>query len=205
MLFVQEKKENSLLNDLQVCELKIEKSSKAKLLEKTLGTSWSFEVFNHLEPFFHLRACIEESIILEPEEIFPFPTGIYPQLTNPNFIIEVNSLSGLIYNYGVVMCERVTYFPYTFRDEIWIHLENKNHEPVIIHPGQKIAQMTVKQLPRIVIKYVEEIEKSDWKINSGKTFIKRIKDQIRGRSKTKITEQYSRDKIMKLYGENNES
>jgi len=205
MLSVQEKKENSLLNDLQVCELKIEKSSKAKQLEKTLGTSWSFEVFNHLEPFFHLRACIEEPITLEPEEIFPFPTGIYPQLTNPNFTIEVNSLSGLIYNYGVVMCERVTYFPYTFRDEIWIHLENKNHEPVIIHPGQKIAQMTIKQLPRIVLKYVDEIEKSDWKINSGKTFIKRIKDQIRGRSKTKTTEQYSRDKIMKLYGEKNES
>jgi dUTP pyrophosphatase len=205
MQFVQVKKEKSLLKDLQVCEIKIEKSSKAKYLESKLGTSWSFEIYNHLEPFFHLRACIDTDITLEPGEIFPFPTGIYPQLTNPNFTIEVNSLSGLIYSYGVVMCERVTYFPYTFRDEIWIHLENKNHEAVIIRPGQKIAQMTVKQLPRIVIKYVDEIEKSDWKINSGKTFIKLIKDQIRNRTKTKAIEQYSREKIMKLYGENNES
>mgnify|MGYP000615987323 CR=1 FL=1 len=38
-------------------------------------------------------------------------------------------------------------------------------------------------------------------INSGKTFIKLIKDQIRNRTKVKATEQYSREKIMKLYGE----
>jgi len=160
---------------LQVCELKIEKSSKAKQLEKTLGTSWSFEVFNHLEPFFHLRACIEEPITLEPEEIFPFPTGIYPQLTNPNFTIEVNSLSGLIYNYGVVMCERVTYFPYTFRNEIFIFLENKNHEVQTIHPAEKIALFSVKQQPKMVIKWVHQIEESPWKNNSSKSFINKIK------------------------------
>lgn len=189
-----------------ICEIKIEKSEKARLLEKKLGLSWSFEVYNHLEPFYHLRACIEEPFTLEPGEILPCPTGIYPELTNPHFAIEVNSLSGLIYNHGVVMVERVTYFPYTYRDEIWIHLENKNVEPVIIHPGQKIAQMTVKLLPRMVIKYVNQIQKSDWKMDSGKTFIRRLKDQIRNRKRSvKITEQYSREKIQEIYGDKNES
>ena len=73
------------------------------------------------------------------------------------------------------MSEGVTYFPYTFRDEIWIFLENKNNEAVIIQPTQKIAQLTVKELPRIVINYVESIEESPWKMNSGKSFIKQLK------------------------------
>lgn len=205
MRFHQVNTEMNHLQDLMICEIKIEKSSKARELEKILGISWSFEVYNHLEPFYHLRACIDESITLQPNEIIPFPTGIYPQIINPHFIIEINSLSGLIYNYGVCMPEGVTYFPYTFRDEIWVHLENKNVEAVIIKPGQKIAHMTIKLLPRIVIKYVDQIEKSDWKMDSGKTFIKRIKDQIRGRSKTKTTEQYSREKIINIYGDKNES
>ena len=44
-----------------------------------------------------------------------------------------------------------------------------------IQPAQKIAQFTVKQPPRMVIKYVESIEQSPWKMNSGKSFIRRIK------------------------------
>ena len=158
-------------------------------------------MYNHREPYVHLRACIDAPIVLDPNEIFPFPTGIYPQITNPNYVLEVNSLSGLIYNYCVVMTERVTYFPYTFRDEIWIHLENKNTQAVTIEPGQKIAQMCIKLLPRMVIKYVDSIEESPWKMDSGKTFIKRIKDQIRNRQNKKISEQYSRDKILKIYGD----
>jgi hypothetical protein len=117
----------------------------------------------------------------------------------------VSSLSGLIYNYGVVMPEGVTYFPYTFRDEMWIFLENKNTEAVTIQPTQKIAHFTIKQLPRMVIKYVESIEESPWKMNSGKTFIKRIKDKLRNRTKIKGSKNYERDEIKTIIGDNNES
>ena len=113
------------MNDSQICEIHIEKSALARKLESDLSIDWEFEVYNHLEPFYHLRACIEEDLIIEPGEIIPIPTGIYAQLLNPNFVIEVCSLSGLIYHHKVVMPEGVTYFPYTFRDEIWIFLENK--------------------------------------------------------------------------------
>ena len=193
------------MKDLQVCEINIEKSIIAKKLEETLSIDWSFEVYNHLEPFFHLRACIEEDLTIQPGEIIPVPTGIYPQLLNPRYSIEVTSLSGLIYNYKVVMPEGVTYFPYTFRDEIWIHLENKNHEAVIIQPAQKIAQFTVKQLPRMVINYVNSIEESPWKMNSGKSFIRQIKDKIRNRTKTKGSKNYERNEIKNIIGDINES
>jgi dUTP pyrophosphatase len=193
------------LKDLQVCEINIEKSIIAKKLEETLSIDWAFEVYNHLEPFFHLRACIEEDLTIQPGEIIPVPTGIYPQLLNPRYSIEVTSLSGLIYNYKVVMPEGVTYFPYTFRDEIWIHLENKNHEAIILQPAQKIAQFTVKQLPRMVINYVNSIEESPWKMNSGKSFIRQIKDKIRNRTKTKGSKNYERNEIKNIIGDINES
>ena len=197
--------ERNQLKNLQVCEIHIEKSTIAKELEKELGISWSFDVYNHKEPYYHLRACIKEPVTLEPEEIFPFPTGIYPQLINPNFVLEVNGLSGLIYNHCVVMAERVTYFPYTFRNEIWINLENKNNDPVIIQPAQKIAQMTAKQLPRMVIKYVDQIEESPWKTDSGKTFIKHLKVHIKKPGKKqKETDSYSREKIERIYGKHYE-
>lgn len=204
MRLLLEKKEKNLLEDSLVCEIHIEKSTLALELEKELGIDWSFEVYHHKEPYYHLRACIQEPIELESGEMFPFPTGIYPQILNPNFVIEVNSLSGLVYSHQVVMPEGVTYFPYTFRNEIWINLENKNLESVYIHPAQKIAQFTVKRVPRMVIKYVNKIEESPWKMNTGKKFIKHLKKQARrpGRFKTglKPTEHFSREKIEQVYG-----
>lgn len=197
--------EKNLLSDLTVCDIHIEKSLVAKKLEQEYNIDWGFEVYNHMEPFYHLRACIEEELIIEPGEIVPIPTGIYPQLLNPKFVIEVTSLSGMIYNYELVMPEGVTYFPYTFRDEIWVFIENKNQEAQIIQPAQKIAQFTVKQLPRMVIKYVESIEESPWKMNSGKSFIRQIKDKVRNRIKIKNSKNYERNEIKSIIGDKDES
>lgn len=205
MLFVQENMETNLLSNLKICEINIEKSSLAKKLESDYKIDWGFEVYNHMEPFYHLRACIEDDVVLNPGDIVPIPTGIYPQILNPTYIIEVTSLSGMIYNYKVVMPEGVTYFPYTFRDEIWIFLENKNIEAVIIQPAQKIAQFTVKQLPRMVLNYVESIEESPWKMNSGKSFIRQIKDKVRNRIKIKSSKNYERNEIKNIIGDTNES
>jgi len=202
---VQENTETNLLSNLKICEINIEKSSLAKKLESDYKIDWGFEVYNHMEPFYHLRACLEDDIVLNPGDIVPIPTGIYPQILNPTYIIEVTSLSGMIYNYKVVMPEGVTYFPYTFRDEIWIFLENKNIEAVIIQPAQKIAQFTVKQLPRMVLNYVESIEESPWKMNSGKSFIRQIKDKVRNRIKVKSSKNYERNEIKNIIGDNNES
>ena len=52
------------LNNLMICEIKIEKSSSKRT--RTNGIDWSFEVYNHREPYVHLRACIDEPITLEP-------------------------------------------------------------------------------------------------------------------------------------------
>jgi dUTPase len=202
---VQENTETNPLSNLKICEINIEKSSLAKKLESDYKIDWGFEVYNHMEPFYHLRACIEDDIVLSPGDIVPIPTGIYPQILNPTYIIEVTSLSGMIYNYKVVMPEGVTYFPYTFRDEIWIFLENKNIEAVIIQPAQKIAQFTVKQLPRMVLNYVESIEESPWKMNSGKSFIRQIKDKVRNRIKIKSSKNYERNEIKNIIGDINES
>ena len=89
--------------------------------------------------------------------------------------------------------------------EVSVAVENKNNEAVTIQPTQKIAQFTIKELPRIVINYVESIEESGWKMNSGKSFIKRIKDKARNRTKIKSSRNYERNEINQRYGDENES
>lgn len=165
----------NLLKDLTVCEINIEKSGIALELEDRFNISWSFDEYNHLEPSFHIRAAIREELVVSPKEIVTIPTGLYPQLLNPHFEIEIRSLTSLLWEQGLVQAEGVTYFPYTFRNEIHILIENKSNEPRTIHPAQKIALFSVKQQPKMVIKWVHQIEESPWKNNSSKSFINKIK------------------------------
>ena len=191
------------MKDLQVCEINIEKSTVALKLEKRFDINWSFDEYNHLEPSFHVRAAIENEIVLEPSDIVPIPTGLYPQLLNPRFEIEIRSLTSLLWEQGLVQADGITYFPYTFRNEIYILIENKSKEARTIHPAQKIALFSVKQQPKMVIKWVHQIDESPWKMGSSKSFINKIKKNKHLISKD--TQNYERDAIKKIIGDTYES
>ena len=188
----------SHLKDLTVCEINIEKSTVALKLEKRFNLNWSFDEYNHLEPSFHVRAAIEEEIIIEPGEIVPIPTGLYPQLLSPRFEIEIRSLTNLLWEQGLVQADGITYFPYTFRNEIYVLIENKSKKARSIHPAQKIALFSVKQQPKMVIKWVHQIEESPWKMGSSKSFINKIKNK---KSALKETQNYNRGDIKNIIGE----
>ena len=151
----------------------------------------------------NLIAAIENEIVLEPSDIVPIPTGLYPQLLNPGFEIEIRSLTSLLWEQGLVQADGITYFPYTFRNEIYILIENKSKEAKTIHPAQKIALFSVKQQPRMVIKWVHQIDESPWKMGSSKSFINKIKKNKHPISKD--TQSYERDAIKNIIGDTYES
>lgn len=190
------------MKNLLICEINIEKSTTALRLEERFNLNWSFDEYNHLEPTFHVRACIEEDLIIEPRDIIPIPTGLYPQLLSPRFEIEIRSLPSLLYEQKLVQAEGITYFPYTFRNEIYILIENKSNESRIVYPAQKIALFSVKQQPKMVIEWVHQIEESPWKMGSSKSFINKIKNK---KPFIKQGTNFTRDEIKGSIGDLNES
>ena len=166
------------LTDYLVCNIDIEKSTTALHLEKEYGIEWGFNQQTPLDSHFHLKACITKPVKINPHSVMPMPTGIYPQLKNPNFELEVHSSSSVLYDQGIALAEGVTYFTHTFRNEIWLLIENKFDTVQTIQPTQNLALLTVKLRPQIVINYVHEIEKSDINIGSSKNYIQKIKKKI---------------------------
>ena len=73
------------LTDYLVCNIDIEKSTTALHLEKEYGIEWGFNQQTPLDSHFHLKACITKPVKINPHSVMPMPTGIYPQLKNPNF------------------------------------------------------------------------------------------------------------------------
>ena len=171
------------MQNFGVCDINIEKSSTAKNLESKYGIEWAFDQQIHLDTSFEMRACITKPITIKANNIIAIPTGIYAQLLRPDYVIEVTSLSSLVFEQGLCVAEGLATFNYHFRNEIWLLIKNNFKEAQTIQPTQKVANFSVKHQPRMVIKYVDQIEEIDSKIQTGKSYIQKIKNKIRGISK----------------------
>ena len=166
------------MTDYQICEIDIEKSTTAKELEKIYSCEWGFNQNSTIDPFYILRACITKSVTFPVGKMIPIPTGIYPQIKNPNFSIEITSFSDLVYEQGITLADGISTCEYTFRNEIWLLLQNNSEQVQTLQPTQKVATFSVNYRPRMVINYVEQIEDIAWKNSSAKNYIQKIKKKI---------------------------
>ena len=191
--------EMNLLKNLKVCKVNIEKSSLAKTLEKVYGIEWGFSQETPLDSYHHLRACLIKDITIEPGEVLPVPTGMYLQLLSPNFIVEVGTDHDLAYNEGLTIFDSPMLFSYTFRNEIWLLIKNNFKEVQTIHPTKKLATFSIRQLPQMVINYVDQIEESNLNFRTSKKFIqdikKKISPDIYDIKKQRLSQFYSREEI----------
>ena len=164
--------------DYRICEIDIEKSTTALHLEKTYSCEWGFDQNSNIDPFVVLRACITKPVTFPVGKMIPIPTGIYPQIKNPNFSIEITSFSDLVYEQGITLADGISTCEYTFRNEIWLLLQNNSEQVQTLQPTQKVATFSVNYRPRMVINYVEQIEDIAWKNSSAKSYIQKIKKKI---------------------------
>ena len=201
--------EMSRLKHSKVCKINIEKSSLAKTLEKVYGIEWGFSQETPLDSYHHLRACIIKDITIEPGEVLPVPTGMYLQLVSPNYIVEVGTDHDVAFNEGLTIFDSPMLFSYTFRNEIWMLIKNNFGEAQTIQPTKKLATFSVRQLPQMVINYVDAIEESNINFRTSKKFIQEIKKKISPEiydiKKRRISEFYSREEIDKYIRSHNGS
>ena len=197
------------MKNSKVCKIHIEKSSLAKTLEKVYGIEWGFSQETPLDSYHHLRACVIKDITIEPGEILPVPTGMYLQLITPNYIVEVGTDHDVAYNEGLTIFDSPMLFSYTFRNEMWMLIKNNFNKAQIIQPTKKLATFSVRQLPQMVINYVDQIEESNLNFRTSKKFIQEIKKKISpdiyDLKKKRLSEYYSREDIDKYIRRHNGS
>ena len=201
--------ETSLLKNSKICKINIEKSSLARTLEKVYGIEWGFSQETPLDSYHHLRACIIKDITIEPGEVLPIPTGMYLQLISPNYIVEIGTDHDIAYNEGLTIFDSPMLFSYTFRNEMWMLIKNNFSKAQIIQPTKKLATFSIRQLPQMVINYVDAIEESNLNFRTSKKFIqdikKKISPDIYDIKKQRLSKFYSREDIDKYIRRHNGS
>lgn len=107
-----------------------------------------------------LCADLKESFTLNPGENVKIPTGLAIELPGPHVVALVFARSGLASRYGIGLTNGVGVIDSDYRGEIQVLMQNQGHEPVIVNPGDRIAQMAFMPIFRAVFEEVSKLEET---------------------------------------------
>ncbi|MBV1911871.1 MAG: dUTP diphosphatase [Kangiellaceae bacterium] len=107
-----------------------------------------------------LRACIDNTMSLEPGETKLIPTGIAVHMGDPSIAATILPRSGLGHKHGIVLGNLVGLIDSDYQGQIFISCWNRSDTAFDINPGDRMAQLVF--LPVIQVKFdvVEEFDMS---------------------------------------------
>lgn len=100
-----------------------------------------------------LFACLEQEVILKPNERLLIPTGIAIELEDSSCGAFIFPRSSVSYKNGVSLANCVGVVDSDYRGEIKVPLINHSSSDFIIHNGDRIAQMVI--MPVILPEFIE--------------------------------------------------
>ena len=103
-----------------------------------------------------LRACIDRPTAIDPGETLLVATGLAIHIGDPDHAAVVLPRSGLGHRHGIVLGNLVGLIDSDYQGEILISCWNRGHEPYVVEPGERIAQLVVVPVARARFERVEE-------------------------------------------------
>ena len=109
---------------------------------------------------FDLVASISEEFVLRPLERIAIPTGIALEIPS-GFEGQVRPRSGRALSEGLALINAPGTVDADYRGEIKVIVVNLGSEPLMIQPGDRVAQLIIAPVARAALVEVEELASSD--------------------------------------------
>ena len=104
-----------------------------------------------------LSAAVPAPVELNPGERALVPTGIALDFGSPDHAALIFARSGLASKRGIALANGVGVVDSDYRGEICVALVNLGTEPVVISPGERIAQLGFFPVSRAVFALSEDL------------------------------------------------
>ena len=104
-----------------------------------------------------IRAELDAPVILQPLERKLIPTGLFIEIPE-GYEAQIRPRSGLAIKQGITCLNTPGTIDADYRGEIKIILINLSQHEQVIHAGDRIAQMVIQKVERIIWKIVEQLE-----------------------------------------------
>ena len=107
-----------------------------------------------------IRANLKEAITLKPLERAIIPTGLYIALPE-GLEAQIRPRSGLAAKHGITVLNAPGTIDADYRGEIGVILVNLSNEPLVVNPGERIAQMVVARYESVEFERVEVLDATE--------------------------------------------
>ena len=108
-----------------------------------------------------LRACLDQTLKLEPGQTELLPTGIAIHISDPGLAAVLLPRSGLGHKHGIVLGNLVGLIDSDYQGQLYVSCWNRGSEVFTVEPGERIAQMIFVPVVRAGFEVVDEFADSD--------------------------------------------
>jgi dUTP pyrophosphatase len=135
---------------------------KFKILDQRIGSEFETPKYQTAgSAGLDLLACIEDQIVLEPNEATIIPSGISIFIENHEFAGIVIPRSGLGAKKGLVCGNLLGLIDSDYQGPLSISLWNRSDEPIKINAGERVAQLVVIRVNQVDLEQVDEFPETD--------------------------------------------
>jgi dUTP pyrophosphatase len=107
-----------------------------------------------------LRACIDQTITLNPGETELIPTGIAIHIDDPGLAATILPRSGLGHKHGIVLGNLVGLIDSDYQGQLYVSCWNRGTDSFTIEQGDRIAQLVFVPVVQADFEVVEAFDES---------------------------------------------
>jgi dUTP diphosphatase len=108
-----------------------------------------------------LRACIDDSMSIQPGETTLVPCGIAIHIGEPGLAAMILPRSGLGHKHGIVLGNLVGLIDSDYQGQLFVSVWNRGEQTFELKPLERIAQLVVVPVVQASFKVVDAFEQSD--------------------------------------------
>ena len=107
-----------------------------------------------------LRACLDETLVLQPGQTELIPTGMAVHIEDPGLAAMILPRSGLGHKHGIVLGNLVGLIDSDYQGQLFVSCWNRGNESFELEPGTRLAQLVVVPVVQADFEIVEEFSAS---------------------------------------------
>lgn len=130
-----------------------------KILNEKIGNDARFPLPQHAttgSAAVDLRACIDDTITIQPGETHLIGTGIAVYIADPNYAGLILPRSGLGHKHGIVLGNLVGLIDSDYQGELMVSVWNRGDTPFTLEPAERLAQYMVVPVQQVRFDVVDE-------------------------------------------------
>lgn len=132
-------------------------SIQLKILDSRVGTTFPMPDYaTDGSAGIDLRACLDDTLKLEPGRTELLPTGIAIHIGDPSLAAVLLPRSGLGHKHGIVLGNLVGLIDSDYQGQLYVSCWNRGNDTFNIEPGERIAQMVFVPVVRAGFEVVQD-------------------------------------------------